>query len=229
MKPKFDLSKVQPGEIDFVVFVDTSLSMTEPARSSEPNGPNRFDEAEEYFRAILRVAIPLDNNGITVYAFASQFDIREGLTSVSDIMEFVLSAKSGRTKLGNALAHWADGFIRDFKSTPRLTKKHTLALILTDGAADDRQKVLDTIVLLSDVVKTDLDLAIGVIQVGDDAGAQADLKLMDNELKGTSEENPGLCDLDIFDAKTVEQLDEIGDIEAILNDFFNETHPVNNG
>lgn len=219
----FDLRKVKPGEIDVVVFVDTSHSMTTPARASQPNGQTRFQEAEEYFKAILNVAIPLDSNGITVYAFASRFVKRDNLKSVQDVMDFVTSAKRGRTFLGAALEDWANGFIADFQSSPRRAKKHTLVIILSDGVANDRQKVLDTIVRLSDAVETDQDLAIGMIQVGDDQPAHDDFKLMDNELKGETEADPGLCDLDIFDVKTVDELDEFSDIIDILNEMFNET------
>ena len=65
-------------------------------------------------------------------------------------------------------------------------------------------------------------------QVGDDAKATAAMKLLDDGLNGDgTEANPGVCDFDIFDVKTPEELDAFPSTKAMIEDFFNEDNSIN--
>jgi hypothetical protein len=225
----FKLEDLNPGELDVVVFGDSSGSMDLPADSNNPGGQNRWDAASEYFKAILRVALPLDENGVTAYYFAQDFRSQDGLKTPTEILNFLKTCRNrGSTYFGAALQDWANTYLTALRQGA--VKKHTLCLCVTDGETHDTGVVEATVRKLANAIGRDDQLAIGVIQVGDDRGASEAYQALDRKIKGESGGfwgSKSTCKFDIFDVKTPDELDDFDSIGAMIEDFFNESHESN--
>jgi hypothetical protein len=83
-------------------------------------------------------------------------------------------------------------------------------LVITDGEPDDRRAVIDVIINATQKLDRDEELAISFIQVGNDAGATAFLKALDDQLEGVG------AKFDICDTMTIDDMGDMSLAEVLL-------------
>lgn len=176
------------SEYDFVVAIDTSGSMGEPAKAG--SSVTRWEAVQEAAMTFIRDIEKVDQDGIGLVLFGgANIKVQDGVTSQAARDVFAGAGPRGSTPLAEAL-------------TAALTlagksDKKDFIIVFTDGVPDDRAAAADVIRKASHAQETDDALTILFIQVGNDAAATKYLESLDNDLTG--------CKFDIVDAKTVAQ------------------------
>ena len=84
-------------------------------------------------------------------------------------------------------------------------------LVVTDGEPDDRKAVIRVIVEASRKIDRDEELAISMIQVGNDAQATRFLKALDDDLQGIG------AKFDIVDTVTIDDMENMTLAEMLLS------------
>lgn len=158
--------------LDLIVVIDHSGS-TETG-STRLKGKSRYDEMQEQAVMAAEVMSRYDDDGITLVHFSNHAVTKDGVNADAVRELFKEVRPGGGTVLSNA--------INEVVKKTRTTSKEVVALIFTDGEAND-----------PDEVKRAMDAAgkefgrpkIGFcfIQVGNDPGAKSFLDMLDNDLK----------------------------------------------
>lgn len=192
-------------EYDFVVVVDASGSMAEPVKAGSTR--SRWDAVQESALVFARDVGKLDADGIDVVIFnGSSITSHAGVTADTIKDAFATRSPRSTTPLAEALTE-------ALKLAGKSDKKDFI-VVFTDGVPDDQAAAAKVIVDAANKQETDDALTILFIQVGDDAGATAYLRKLDDSLTGAK--------FDIVDAKTVEEADKFPStaelIVAAIND-----------
>ncbi|MGL5807952.1 MAG: vWA domain-containing protein [Xenococcaceae cyanobacterium] len=190
---------------DYTLIIDKSGSMSTTDRSSTKT---RWDVAQESTLALARKCEQLDADGITVYLFSSRFRRYDNVTSDKVTQIYQENEPMGRTDLAGVLQDAIDNY---FVRKAQGQAKGETILVITDGEPDDRKAVMRTIVDASRQLDRDEELAISLIQVGNDPIATQFLKALDDQL-----ENAG-AKFDIVDTITIEDMEELTLSEVLLN------------
>lgn len=179
------------SEYDFVVVIDASGSMAEPAKAGTSR--TRWDAVQESAMTFARDLGALDADGIDVVIFSgSGIQSHTGVTADKVKEVFATRSPRGSTPLAEALTE-------ALKLAGKSDKKDFI-IVFTDGVPDDQAAAAKVIVEAANKQTTDDALTILFVQVGDDAGATAYLRKLDDSLTGAK--------FDIVDAKTVEEADK---------------------
>lgn len=192
------------SEYDFVVVIDTSGSMGSPVKSG--GGRARWEAMQESVGAFVRDIEKFDSDGIDVVQLGGGVKSWAGVTSskVGDL--FASLRPMGSTPLAEALTE-------ALKLAGKSDKKDFI-IVFTDGVPDDQAAAASVIRAASNKQETDDALTILFVQVGDDAGAAAYLKGLDDNLKGAK--------FDIVDAKTLAEAEQFATtaelVVAAIND-----------
>lgn len=192
------------SEYDFIVVIDTSGSMGSPVKPG--NDRTRWTAMQESVTAFVRDIEKLDSDGIDVVQLGGGVKSWQGVTSakVGDLFNGL--RPMGSTPLAEALTE-------ALKLAGKSEKKDFI-IVFTDGVPDDKAAAAKVIVDASQKQDTDDALTILFVQVGDDAGAAAYLKSLDDDLKGAK--------FDIVDAKTLAEAEQFATtadlIVAAIND-----------
>jgi uncharacterized protein with von Willebrand factor type A (vWA) domain len=192
---------------DYTLIIDKSGSMSTPDR---PGGRSRWDAARESTLAVARKCEQLDPDGITVYLFSGRFKRFDNVTSSKVAQIFQENEPMGTTDLASVLKDATDRYFQRKASGQAKTNGETI-LVVTDGEPDDRKAVMRTIIEASRQMERDEELAISLIQVGDDATATRFLKVLDDELQGAG------AKFDIVDTITLDDMENMTLAEVLLN------------
>ena len=178
------------SEYDFIVAIDTSGSMGEPVKAG--SSITRWEAVQESALTIIRDVEKLDQDGIGLVLFGGP-NIRafDGVTSDKARDVFANSSPRGSTPLAEALTAAL--------ALAGKSDKKDFIVVFTDGIPDDRQAAARVITQAANAQETDDALTILFVQVGDDRGATAYLKSLDDDLRNAK--------FDIVDARTVPEVD----------------------
>lgn len=198
-----DVSKL--SEYDFIVVIDKSGSMGEPVKPG--SSVTRWDAVQESAMTFVRDIEKIDSDGLGLVLFSgSSIATYDGVTSQTIRDAFASNSPRGSTPLAEALTA-ALGLAGK-------SDKKDFVIVFTDGVPDDKAAAAKVIADASHKQDTDDALTILFVQVGNDAGAAAYLKQLDDDLKG--------CKFDIVDAKTVEEAEKFATtadlVLAAIND-----------
>lgn len=178
------------SEYDFVVVIDTSGSMGEPEKAGSSR--TRWEAVQESALTLVRDVEKLDSDGIGLVLFGgTTIKTFDGVGTAQVREAFANTSPRGGTPLAEALG-------AALKLAGKSDKKDFI-LVFTDGVPDNKAAAAQVIVDAANDQATDDALTILFVQVGDDAGATAYLRSLDDELTGAK--------FDIVDAKTVAEAD----------------------
>lgn len=171
---------------DYTLIIDKSGSM---GQKDVGNGQTRWQAVQESTLALARRCEQLDPDGLTVYLFSSNFARHDGITSARVADLFASASPDGATNLAPVLKDAFDGYFRR-KAARQSKPSGELILVITDGAPNDEEEVIDVIVEATHRMERDEELAVSFIQIGRDSAASAYLKRLDDDLVGP-QEKPG--------------------------------------
>jgi uncharacterized protein with von Willebrand factor type A (vWA) domain len=192
---------------DYTLIIDKSGSMSIP---DQRGGRTRWQEAQESTMAVARKCEQFDPDGITVYLFSGRFKRYDNVTADKVAQIFLENDPMGRTDLAGVLDDALNNYFQRKASGQTQPEGETI-LVVTDGEPDDRKAVMKTIVEASRKMDRDEELAISLIQVGNDAQATRFLKALDDDLQGVG------AKFDIVDTVTLDQMEELTLAEVLLN------------
>lgn len=190
---------------DYTLIIDKSGSMMTTEGSSSKT---RWSLAEESTFALAAKCEQLDPDGITVYLFSGRFQRYENVTSAKVAQIFQENEPSGRTDLASVLKDAVNHYFQN-KASGQGKSGETI-LVVTDGEPDDRKAVMRVIVEATRQMERDEELAISMIQVGNDAQATRFLKALDDELQGVG------AKFDIVDTITIDEMEDYTLSEVLL-------------
>lgn len=214
-------SNLNLDNLDVVFVLDKSGSMGYEYKK----GQSRWKAAEETATALAKEMSEHDDDGITVVPFNNSFSVEDGVTGDTVGTIFKKHSPDGGTDLGPPLRAVIDKFVPAKKTgilggigklfggsttesaTPK--GKSVCVVVVTDGAANDKEAVVQTIVDATKRINSRSELGILFIQVGNDPAAESFLKQIDSELgpAGAAHDIVARCKLeDVEDKSTVELL-----------------------
>lgn len=192
---------------DFTLIIDKSGSMSTP---DQPGGMSRWQAAQESTLALARKCEQFDPDGITVYLFSGRFKRYDNVTSDKVAQIFTENDPSGTTDLAGVLKDATDSYFQN-KAAGQTKENGETILVITDGEPNDRKAVMKVIIEASRQMERDEELAITLIQVGNDATATRFLKALDDELQGAG------AKFDIVDTVTIDDMENFTLTEVLLN------------
>lgn len=200
---KAEVTNEELAKYDFVVMIDKSGSMgTEDC----PGGKSRWAFAQEQTEAIAREAAKFDENGIDLVLFSTGVKAYDGVGVAEVTNAFATNSPGSSTDTAGALQSVFDKYnARNANGEA----KPLIIICVTDGAPDDQNAVDKAIVEQTKKMTDDGQLGIQFVQIGNDSGARAFLKHLDDELvaKGAK--------YDIVDTKDMAEMADMG-VRAIL-------------
>lgn len=192
---------------DYYIVLDKSGSMEE---KDTPSGQSRWKYAEESVIAIANKLSEFDPDGITVVPFAGTFKPYENVTPNVVSQIFKEHSPMGSTVLAGPL-EWCFNDYLTKKKKGQAKANGAIVVVLTDGQPQDEQAVARSIVQFSKKLDNgDGEFGISFLQVGKDTEAKHYLQRLDDGL-----EKEG-AKFDIVDTKTMEELENIGLLEAVM-------------
>jgi uncharacterized protein with von Willebrand factor type A (vWA) domain len=190
---------------DYTLIIDKSGSMSTP---DQPGNRTRWQTAQESTLALARKCEQFDPDGITVYLFSGRFKRYDNVTAAKVEQIFQENDPMGTTDLAGVLKDATDRYFQTKATTS--TDGETI-LVITDGEPDDRKAVMRVIIEASQKMERDEELAISIIQVGNDATATRFLKVLDDELASAG------AKFDLVDTITIEDMENYTLAEVLLN------------
>ncbi|MGB3205270.1 MAG: VWA domain-containing protein [Crinalium sp.] len=202
---------VQGGSLvqdrDYTLIIDKSGSMSTP---DQPGGRSRWNAAQESTLALARKCEQFDPDGITVYLFSGRFKRFDDVTAEKVAQIFQENDPSGTTDLAGVLKDATDKYFQR-KAAGQTKANGETILVITDGEPDDRKAVMRVIIEASRHMDRDEELAISLIQVGNDATATRFLKVLDDELQSAG------AKFDLVDTITLDDMENFTLTEVLLN------------
>lgn len=159
--------------------------------------------------ALTKKCEQFDPDGITVYVFAGRFKRYENVTSSLVAQIFEENEPSGSTNLAAVLEDATNNYFKR-KAAGQTKPNGETILVITDGEPDDRRAVMRVIIEASRKMDRDEELAISLIQVGNDQTATRFLKVLDDELQTAG------AKFDIVDTVTIEDMEDMTLTEALM-------------
>jgi len=191
---------------DYTLIIDKSGSM---CTGDQPGGRSRWEAAQESTLALARKCEQFDPDGITVYVFSGRYRRYENVTSDKVTQIFQENEPMGRTDLAGVLQDALDNYFARKASGETKPNGETI-LVVTDGEPDDRKAVMRIIIEASRKMQTDEELAISLIQVGQDKMATQFLKALDDQLQSAG------AQFDIVDTITIDDMEDLTLAEVLL-------------
>jgi len=192
---------------DYTLIIDKSGSMSTP---DQAGGKSRWFAAQESTVALARKCEQFDPDGITVYLFSGRFKRFDNVTAEKVIQIFQENEPSGTTDLAGVLKSATDDYFAR-KAKGETKAEGEIILVITDGEPDDRKAVMKVIIEASRKMERDEELALSLIQVGNDGSATRFLKALDDELQGAG------AKFDIVDTITLEDMEGFTLTEVLMN------------
>jgi uncharacterized protein with von Willebrand factor type A (vWA) domain len=192
---------------DYTIIIDKSGSMSTP---DQKGGKSRWEAAQESTLALARKCEQFDPDGITVYLFSGRFKRYEDVTSSRVAQIFQENEPSGTTDLAGVIQDATNNYFRR-KAAGQAKPNGETILVITDGEPDDRKAVMRVIIEASRHMDRDEELAISLIQVGNDATATRFLKALDDEMTSAG------AKFDLVDTITLDDMENFTLTEVLLN------------
>lgn len=192
---------------DYTLIIDKSGSMS---ISDQVGGKTRWDAAQESTLALARKCEQVDPDGITVYLFSGRFRRYDNVTSDKVAQIYLENDPMGRTDLAGVLQDALDNYFQR-KAAGKAKPNGETILVITDGEPDDRKAVMRLIIDASRKLDRDNELAISLIQVGQDKQATEFLKALDDQLQTAG------AKFDIVDTITIDDMEGMTLAEVLLN------------
>ncbi len=173
------ISAGSASEYDHYLLIDRSGSMGDP--STRYPGKTKWNEAEEIAKGLANYLAtgnngqPIDEDGFTLLSFSGQVtnhgNFKDGV-AVQKLFADVFP--SGGTDTAAAL--------RLADELRRKAGKPAFFHVYTDGSPSDPEAVKQVIRAAAASLKSDADLSISIVQIGNDSGAGAFLRDLDDNL-----------------------------------------------
>ncbi|MEM8778638.1 MAG: VWA domain-containing protein [Cyanobacteria bacterium P01_G01_bin.49] len=192
---------------DYTLMIDKSSSM---ATSDAPNGKTRWEVAQESTLALAKKCEEIDPDGITIYLFSGRFRRYDNVTSDKVTKIYEENEPMGQTDLASVLQDALDNYF-ERKAIGKAQPNGETFLVITDGGTTDHKAVIRLIIEASRKIDRDEELAISLIQVGNDKKATTFLKALDDQLEETG------AKFDIVDTVTVEDMKDMSLTDVLLN------------
>lgn len=193
------------SEYNFIICIDSSGSMAELVKAGASR--TRWEAVQESATQFARDLDKIDSDGLDVVLFGGSAGVQSFPGVTADKIKDVFATRSprGSTPLAEAL-------------TAALAvsggNKKRFIVVFTDGIPDDKNAAAAVIKSQSNRQKTDDECTFLFVQVGDDAGAAAYLKMLDDDLKGAQ--------FDIVDAKTLAEAEAFPTTTALVIHAIND-------
>ncbi|KST65070.1 vWA domain-containing protein [Mastigocoleus testarum] len=194
-------------ERDYTLILDKSGSMS---ISDGTDGRTRWEIVQESTLALARKCEQFDPDGITVYVFSGKFKRYDDVTSAKVSQIFLENDPMGRTNLAAVLQDATENYFRR-KAAGEAKPNGETILVITDGEPDDRKAVFETIINASRQMERDEELAISLIQVGNDREATQFLQALDDRMQTVG------AKFDICDTVTLEDMEDMSIVEILTN------------
>lgn len=161
--------------LDLIPVIDTSRSTD--TESKRYRGQSRLDEMREEVAGVVAKMGRYDSDGVTLITFGGEDATVIDNVTPQRAQEILRGIKSGG---GTPL----DQAIRAIGQKAASSTKPCVAVIWTDGEPNNRRAVIDALRDVAKLTGGRPKLGITIVQVGDDPGATAYLKHLDNDLGG---------------------------------------------
>jgi hypothetical protein len=194
-------------ERDYTLIIDKSGSMS---INDRPGGKTRWDSAQESTMALARKCEEIDPDGITVYLFSGRFRRYDNVTSDKVSQIYQENEPMGRTDLASVLQDAVDNYFQRKAAGGTKANGETI-LVVTDGEPDDYKSVMRVIIETTQKLDLDQELAISLIQVGNDRKATEFLVALDDRLESAG------AKFDIVDTVTIDDMEGMTLTEVLLN------------
>lgn len=191
---------------DYVLILDKSGSMG----TRDCNGKTRWEAARESTEAIASKVQGFDPDGITVIPFAGSSKQYDNTTADKVAQIFKENEPMGGTVLAPVLEKvFAD--YKKRKAAGQTKPNGEMLLVVTDGCPEDEAAVARSIVAFGNSLENaDQEYGISFLQIGKDGGAAEFLRRLDDDLVKQGAKH------DIVDAKTMEEVEQIGITAALV-------------
>ena len=154
---------------DYILAVDASSSML----MRLPDGRSRWSTVLNAASTLADGVKDLDPDGLDVYTFATRVK-KLGNASAQGITElFAKQAPFGSTNLAGLL---------NLVLRPWQPHKPTTLLVITDGQPNDQVAAAHELIVATQKMSTEDQLAVSFVQIGDDPTATQFLHFLDDEL-----------------------------------------------
>lgn len=191
---------------DYTLVIDKSGSM---AITDQPGGRSRWEAAAESAIALATKCRALDPDGLTLYLFASRCRRFDNVGPEKVAQAFRENEPAGGTDLAGVLKHAFASFFE--RKASRKTKPNgETIVVVTDGEPDDPKAVMRVIVDATKRMDRDEELAVLLVQVGDDPRATRFLKVLDDDLQRAG------ARFDICDTILMSELEDVPLTEVLL-------------
>jgi uncharacterized protein with von Willebrand factor type A (vWA) domain len=194
-------------ERDYTLIIDKSGSMS---INDRPEGKTRWQSAQESTLALAKKCEEIDLDGITVYLFSGRFRRYDNVTADKVNQIYAENEPMGRTDLASVLLDAVDNYFRRKAAGEAKANGETI-VVITDGEPDDYKSVMRVIIEASRQIERDEELAICLIQVGNDRKATQFLKALDDQLQSAG------AKFDIVDTITIDDMQGLTLAEVLLN------------
>lgn len=192
---------------DYTLIIDKSGSMS---LTDQPGGRSRWAVAEEGAVALAQKCSTLDPDGITLYLFGSRHRRFDNVGPARVAQVFRENEPCGGTDLAGVLRHaFADFFER--KAARKLKPNGETLVVVTDGEPDDMKAVMRVIVDATKRLDRDEELAVLLVQVGEDPRATRFLEALDDDLVRAG------ARFDVVDTILMSELEDVPLAEVLLN------------
>lgn len=188
---------------DYVVMIDKSGSMS---RGGCPGNKTRWQHVQEQAENVARICGQFDDDGIDVVVFAGSAKEYHGVTADKVEQVFKENSPGGGTDTAGALKMVLDAYFERKKAG---SAKPLIVLCFTDGEPDSQEELSKVIIDATKKIESDEEIGISFLQVGDDSGARAFLKSLDDDLTGKG------AKFDIVDTENDLEMEKLS-VEDIL-------------
>lgn len=195
---------------DIIVAIDRSGSMGQPGKS----GRSKWTEAQEGTEALVRKAITIDADGVTLCLFNGTDTLKE-FKNVKDAAVVANIFKENEPANGTPTDMVIKKYTGEYLAARKAgtNPKPIVLAIVTDGEPNNRQDTKLAIINATKEMEKDEEIGISFIQIGQDAGIESFLKDLDDNLVGEG------AKFDIVDTKHSDNIDSYATaLEAALED-----------
>lgn len=185
---------------DIIVGIDRSGSMGDPGKT----GKSKWEEAQEGTKALVREAIKVDSDGVTLCLFNGSDTLKE-YQNVKDAAVVDQIFTENQPNSGTPTHLLLNKYLGAYLSARKAgsNPKPIILAVVTDGAPTDPKATKMAIINATKEMEKDEEIGISFIQIGADAGAAAFLQDLDDNLQ-----NEG-AKFDIVDTKHMDDIDNI--------------------
>jgi hypothetical protein len=191
---------------DYTLIIDQSESMG----IVEAGGKTRWELIQDATLALATQCEQFDPDGLTIYLFADRFTRYDNVTCAIVPRIFDENKPSGKTYLTPVLKHATDSYFMR-RATGYSQLNGETIIVITAGEVMSHQGVKDVIINAANQLQRDEEMAISLIQVGDNPQVTQFFRVLDNELLQAG------AKFDICDTLTLTNMAKISLTDVLLN------------